>query len=496
MVNCNPETVSTDYDTSDRLYFEPLTREHVLDVLATEAGSGTIAGVLVQFGGQTPLKLARAIESEGYKLLGTPAEAIDLAEDRERFAELLSRLRLACPRWGVARSVPEAFEIAHNIGYPVLVRPSYVLGGRAMEIVHSDGDLDRYMRQAVRASPDHPVLIDEFLPNATEFDVDAVADGTDCVIAGIMEHIEEAGVHSGDSSCSLPPVNVPKRVLDEIRETTHALSRELGVIGLMNVQYALRGSRLYIIEVNPRGSRTVPFVCKATGIPFAKIAARIGAGETLRGLGVSERVPEHVSVKIPVFPFRKFGGVDTILGPEMRSTGEVMGIGPDFGTAYYHAQLAEGTQLPSEGTVFFSVSDDDKDDAVGIAKAMADMGMSLAATRGTAAAIEAAGLPCRVVNKVLEGRPHVLDALKNGEIALVINTDHAVDRSESFSLRRTTLVLRVPYFTTISAALAAAHAIARARATDGKARTRSLQEYHRSPGFDPDSAPTDLVGYR
>jgi carbamoyl-phosphate synthase large subunit len=498
MVNCNPETVSTDYDTSDRLYFEPLTREHVLDILDTEAASGTIVGVLVQFGGQTPLKLAKAIEAEGYALLGTPAEAIDLAEDRERFGELLTRLRLCCPRWGVARSAAEAFEIAHDIGYPVLVRPSYVLGGRAMEIVNCDTDLDLYMRHAVRASPDHPVLIDEFLPNATEFDVDAVADGTECVIAGIMEHIEEAGVHSGDSSCSLPPVNVSKRVLDEIRDTTRALARELGVIGLMNVQYALRGPRLYVIEVNPRGSRTVPFVCKATGVPFAKIAARVGAGETLRELGVTERVPEHVSVKVPVFPFRKFSKADTILGPEMRSTGEVMGIGPDFGTAFHHAVLAEGTALPREGTVFFSVSDDDKTAVIPAAKIMADLGMKLAGTRGTAAAIRAAGLECRVVNKVLEGRPHIVDALKNGEIALVINTDHHApgERSESFSLRRTTLVQRVPYFTTISGALAAAHAIARACSTSPGAKTRSLQEYHRSPAYDPEEAPTDRVGYR
>ena len=360
MVNCNPETVSTDYDTSDRLYFEPLTQENVLDILDAESKSGTIVGVLVQFGGQTPLRLAHAIEAAGYRLLGTPAESIDLAEDRERFGQLLARLRLSCPRWGVARSTDEAFKIAHDIGYPVLVRPSYVLGGRAMEIVHDDGQLDRYMREAVRASPDHPVLVDEFLPNATEFDVDAVADGHECVIAGIMEHIEEAGIHSGDSSCSLPPVNTDRVVLDELRSTTKALARELGVVGLMNVQYALRGHRLYVIEVNPRGSRTVPFVAKAKGTPFAKIAARVGAGETLAELGVEERVPEHISVKVPVFPFRKFQGVDTILSPEMRSTGEVMGIGHDFGQAYLRGTLAEGLGLPDKGTAFVSVCDDDQ----------------------------------------------------------------------------------------------------------------------------------------
>ena len=498
MVNCNPETVSTDYDTSDRLYFEPLTREHVLELLDAESRSGTIVGVLAQFGGQTPLKLAKTIEAAGYKLLGTPAEAIDLAEDRERFGELLARLRIDCPRWGVARSSTEAFEIAHDIGYPVLVRPSYVLGGRAMEIVHSDTELDRYMREAVRASPDHPVLIDEFLPHATEFDVDAVADGTRAVIAGIMEHIEEAGVHSGDSSCSLPPVNVSSRVLDEIRATTSALARELGVIGLMNVQYALRGHRLYVIEVNPRGSRTVPFVAKAVGIPFAKIAALVAAGQTLDELGVQEREPEHVAVKVPVFPFRKFPGVDTLLGPEMRSTGEVMGIGPDFGTAYYHGILAEGARLPLSGTAFFSVLDEDKDAVLPAARKMHEMGLRLAATRGTASAIQAAGLPCRVINKEREGRPNTIDAIKNGEIQLVINTTGGSDRPESFSLRRTTLVERVPYFTTVSGALAAAQAIATARtAADRKVRARALQDYYRAASDHPASdEPRPRVGYR
>ncbi|MCA9648805.1 MAG: carbamoyl-phosphate synthase large subunit [Myxococcales bacterium] len=496
MVNCNPETVSTDYDTSDRLYFEPLTREHVLDVLDTEAASGTIVGVLVQFGGQTPLKLAQDIEAAGYRLLGTPAESIDLAEDRERFGKLLARLRLHCPRWGVGRSSEEAFSIARNIGYPVLVRPSYVLGGRAMEIVHNDAQLERYMRQAVRASPDHPVLVDEFLPNATEFDVDAVADGTECVIAGIMEHIEEAGVHSGDSSCSLPPVNVSSAMLDSIRETTKALARELGVVGLMNVQYALRGNRLYVLEVNPRGSRTVPFVAKATGVPFAKIAARVGAGETLAELGITEQVPQHVSVKIPVFPFRKFPGVDTILGPEMRSTGEVMGMGHDFGVAFWRAMLAEGTGLPLQGNACFSVGDDDKDAIVPAARLLTEVGFGLMATRGTAATLRAAGLPCTVVHKVNEGRPNVVDAILNGEIALLCTTMGAAPAEESFSMRRTALVQRVPYFTTVSGALAAAHAIAAAHEGSSKARTLSVQEYHQAPSFPPDSAPTDRVGYR
>ncbi len=496
MINCNPETVSTDYDTSDRLYFEPLTREHVLEVLDAESRSGTIVGVLVQFGGQTPLKLAQSIEAAGYRLLGTPAEAIDLAEDRERFGQLLARLGVMCPRWGVARSADEAFTVAHQIGYPVLVRPSYVLGGRAMEIVGSDAQLDHYMRHAVRASPDHPVLIDEFLRDATEFDVDAVADGTDVVVAGIMEHIEEAGVHSGDSCCSLPPVNVSRDTLDVIRQITRMLGRELGVIGLMNVQFALRGRRLYVLEVNPRGSRTVPFVCKATGIQFAKIAARVAAGETLASLGARELVPDHVSVKIPVFPFRKFSNVDTILGPEMRSTGEVMGIGADFGSAFAAAMMAEGTTLPTAGRVFISVVDEDKKDVVDAARRFCDQGLQIVATRGTAATLRAANIECTVMNKVTEGRPHIVDALLNGEIAMVVNTsDTAENRAASFTTRRTALLLRVPYFTTVSGALAAAEAIVHLRS--GRNTTPlSLQELHRRPGFTPDNAPAIRSGYR
>lgn len=497
MVNCNPETVSTDYDTSDRLYFEPLTQEHVLEILDAEARKGTIHGVLVQFGGQTPLKLAKAIEAAGYPLLGTPAEAIDLAEDRERFGELLSRLRIDCPRWGVARSAQEAFTIAHDIGYPVLVRPSYVLGGRAMEIVHSDEQLDRYMREAVRASPDHPVLIDEFLPHATEFDVDAVSDGADAVIAGIMEHIEEAGVHSGDSSCSLPPVNVPDSVLQQIRETTGTLARELGVIGLMNIQFALRGHRLYVIEVNPRGSRTVPFVSKALGVPYAKIAALVAAGKSLSELGVTEQVPRHVSVKFPVFPFRKFPGVDTVLGPEMRSTGEVMGIGADFGTAYMHAGMGAGEPLPRGGAALLSVMDEDKDAILPAARTLHEVGFRLVATSGTAEALRKAGLPCDDVLKVWQGRPHTVDALKNGDVQMVINTSGLSDRRESFSLRRTSLLQRIPYFTTVSGALAAAHAVAHAQAKDGKPTARALQDYHAPDGGpSPADAPPSRVGYR
>ena len=506
MINCNPETVSTDYDTSDRLYFEPLTAEHVLAVLRHEARSGKIVGVLAQFGGQTPLKLAAEIERAGFKLLGTSAEAIDLAEDRGRFGELLQRLKIRCPAWGVARSPDEAERIAGKIGYPVLVRPSYVLGGRAMRVVHSDADLAEYMRSAVRASPDHPVLVDEFLHNATEFDVDAVADGETVVIAGIMEHIEEAGVHSGDSACSLPPVNVPPRVLDEIRRVTTALARELGVVGLMNVQFALTKQHdasglvreeLYVLEVNPRASRTIPFVAKATGVPFAKVAARVAAGEPLASLGVVERIPRHVAVKVSVFPFAKFQGVDTILGPEMRSTGEVMGVADDFGAAFHKGLLAAGMRLPQSGRVFVSVRDDDKQLVLPVARHLAALGFQLVATRGTAAFIRANGVACEMVNKVKEGRPHVVDALVNGDIAMVINTTVGAQAiADSFSIRRTSLMHRIPHFTTVSAALAAAHAIEAARDGEKTLVAHALQDYHRSPGYSPETAPANRAGYR
>ncbi len=479
MVNCNPETVSTDYDTSDRLYFEPLTAEHVLGILDHESQRGEIVGVLAQFGGQTPLRLAAAIEAAGYRLLGTPAESIDLAEDRGRFGELVAKLGIRCPRWGVARSPNEAFTIAHRIGYPVLVRPSYVLGGRAMVIVYSDSDLDAYMRQAVHASPDHPVLIDEFLANACEIDVDAVADGKDVVIAGIMEHIEEAGVHSGDSSCSLPPIAVAQATLDEIRETTRTLALALGVVGLMNVQYAVQGDRLYVLEVNPRASRTVPFVAKATGIAFAKIAARIAAGESLASLQIREPAPAHLAVKVPVFPFAKFSGVDTILGPEMRSTGEVMGIARDFGAAFHRGLLAAGVCLPQSGKVFISVRDDDKALVMPAVRHLVELGFDLIATRGTALSLRANGLACDDVNKVKEGRPHIVDALVNGDIALVINTTiGAQSIRDSFTIRRTALTQRVPYFTTIAGAIAAAKAIEAARSGDPAETATALQDYH------------------
>ena len=480
MVNCNPETVSTDYDTSDRLYFEPLTAEHVLSILAHEAARGELVGVLVQFGGQTPLRLAAEIERAGYKLLGTSAEAIDLAEDRGRFGALLARLGVRCPRWGVARSADEARAIAERIGYPVLVRPSYVLGGRAMRVVYGRGELDEYMRSAVLASPEHPVLVDEFLHNAAEFDVDAVADGKDVVIAGVMEHIEEAGVHSGDSGCSLPPVLAPPGVLEEIRRTTRALALELGVVGLMNVQFARQGEVVHVLEVNPRASRTVPFVAKATGIPFAKIAARVAAGEPLAAMGLQERLPGQVSVKVSVFPFHKFSGVDTILGPEMRSTGEVMGVAEDFGAAFYKGLLAAGVNLPQSGAVFVSVRDDDKELVIPVARHLSALGFRLLATRGTAGALRAAGLACDAINKVKEGRPHVVDALVNGEVAMVINTTVGAQAiRDSFSIRRTSLMQKIPHFTTISAATAAARAIEAARCGEKTLVARTLQDYHR-----------------
>ncbi|WP_434415608.1 carbamoyl-phosphate synthase large subunit [Nannocystis pusilla] len=490
MVNCNPETVSTDYDTSDRLYFEPLTAEHVLEVLAHESARGEIVGVLVQFGGQTPLRLAAEIEKAGYKLLGTTAEAIDLAEDRGRFGELLQRLGVRCPRWGVARSPDEARLIAERIGFPVLVRPSYVLGGRAMRVVYDRAELDEYMRTAVLASPDHPVLVDEFLHNAAEFDVDAVADGKDVVIAGVMEHIEEAGVHSGDSGCSLPPVLAPPGVLAEIRRTTVALARELGVVGLMNVQFARQGDDVYVLEVNPRASRTVPFVAKATGVPFAKIAARVAAGEPLASMGLQERMPAQVSVKVSVFPFHKFPGVDTILGPEMRSTGEVMGVAADFGAAFYKGLLAAGVVLPQSGRVFVSVRDDDKDLVMPVVRHLIDLGFGIVATRGTAVAIRAAGLDCEVINKVKEGRPHIVDALVNGTIAMVINTTVGLQSiRDSFSIRRTSLMQKIPHFTTISAAMAAARAIQAVRSGEKTLVARTLQDYHRDTA--PQSATQD-----
>src|SRR5437762_932779 len=430
MVNCNPETVSTDYDISDRLYFEPLTLEDVLEVVNVEKPYG----VIVQYGGQTPLKLARDLERNGVPIIGTTPDMIDMAEDRERFQQLLNRLRLRQPPNRTARTETEALKAAEEIGYPLVVRPSYVLGGRAMEIVHEQRDPERYMREAVKGSNDSPVLLDRFLNDAIEVDVDALADdnpkGKDVVIGGIMEHIEQAGVHSGDSACSLPPFSLSPELQDELRRETVAMAHGLNVIGLMNVQFAIQfpaenGGKgvVYVLEVNPRASRTVPYVSKATGRPLAKIAARCMVGQTLAQQNVKgEIVPPYFSVKEAVFPFIKFPGVDTILGPEMKSTGEVMGVGESFAEAFLKSQLAAGVKLPSSGNVFVSVKNPDRAKVIDVARTLSNLGFKLVATRGTAAALAAAGLPVTPVNKVAEGRPHIVDMIVNGEIALVVNT--------------------------------------------------------------------------
>jgi carbamoyl-phosphate synthase large subunit len=457
MVNCNPETVSTDYDTSDKLYFEPLTLEDVLAIVRRERPEG----VIVQFGGQTPLRLAVALERAGVPIIGTSPDAIDRAEDRERFEGVLATLGLLRPENGLARSEAEAVGVAGRIGYPVLVRPSYVLGGRAMEIVYDEASLVRYMRHAVRASPDHPVLIDRFLEDAIEVDVDAVSDGETVVIGGIMEHIERAGVHSGDSACSLPPYSIPPAVQDDIAQQAVALAKELGVRGLMNVQFAVKDGVVYVLEVNPRASRTVPFVSKAVGRPFAKIAARCMVGRSLQAQGVGvPGVPGHVSVKEAVFPFIKFPGVDTVLGPEMKSTGEVMGIDATFGGAFAKAQIAAGTLLPLEGTAFLSVPAEEFGALLPVARRFAALGFHLVATRGTAARLAENGLVVDVVRKVQEGHPNVVDVIRGGEVALVVNTPAGADSYlNAFPLRRAALESRVPYFTSLAAAAAAAGAI-------------------------------------
>ncbi len=475
MVNCNPETVSTDYDTSDRLYFEPLTLEDVLAIVERERPEG----VIVQFGGQTPLRLAVPLERAGVPILGTAPDAIDRAEDRERFDALLELLGLERPPGGVARSPREAEEVAARIGYPVLVRPSYVLGGRAMEIVKDPDSLHRYMRFAVRASPEHPVLIDRFLADAIEVDVDAIADGRRVVVGGIMEHIEEAGVHSGDSACSLPPYSLRPPVVAEIVESTRRLALELGVRGLMNVQYAVKEDRDYLLEVNPRASRTVPFVSKAIGRPLAKLAALVMVGRSLEELGFTEEVwPKHFSVKEAVFPFVKFPGVDTLLGPEMKSTGEVMGIDSDFGRAYAKAQIEAGNQLPRGGRVLVSVRVEDRPRIAEAVRQLADCGFELVATRGTAGDLRRAGLPCEIVNKVAEGSPHVVDLIEGGQVALVVNTvsDDPKAIADSFSIRRAALVRQIPYFTTVAGARAAAGAIRALK--HGEIGVRALQEIH------------------
>jgi carbamoyl-phosphate synthase large subunit len=454
MVNCNPETVSTDYDTSDRLYFEPLTLEDVLEIVDKEKP----VGVIVQYGGQTPLKLARDLEKYGVPIIGTSPDSIDIAEDRERFQKLLHKLKLLQPPNRTARSAPEAIKHAEAIGYPVVVRPSYVLGGRAMEIVHQQADLERYMREAVKVSNNSPVLLDRYLSDAIEVDVDCICDGKDTFIGGIMEHIEQAGVHSGDSACCLPPHSLASHLERELRRQTVVMAKALKVVGLMNVQFAIQRDTVYVLEVNPRASRTVPFVSKATGLQLAKIAARCMAGISLAAQKIgAEVIPPYFSVKEAVFPFAKFPGVDTILGPEMKSTGEVMGVGRTFGEAFVKSQLAAGVRLPSGGRAFVSVRDGDKLAAVAVARDLSDLGFSILASRGTAAVLSAHGIAATLINKVAEGRPHIVDMIKNGEVAFIVNTveDKRTAIRDSRSIRTSALAQRVTYYTTISGARAA-----------------------------------------
>ena len=480
MVNCNPETVSTDYDTSDRLYFEPLTAEDVIALVRKEQSNGTVLGCIVQYGGQTPLKLSQALEAAGIPILGTSADAIDAAEDRERFQALLQKLGLRQPENGIARSTPEAEAVTDRIGFPVVMRPSYVLGGRAMEIVYDRGGLLRYMKTHGEATlATGPVLIDRYLNDAIEVDVDCICDGHEVYVAGVMEHIEEAGIHSGDSACSLPPYSLSPSVVTELKAQTEEMARALGVVGLMNVQFAIKEDLVYVLEVNPRASRTVPFVAKATGVPVAKIGARVMAGAKLSEFRLDDdAIAPHVAVKEAVFPFARFTGVDTILGPEMKSTGEVMGLDASFERAFLKAQLGAGVKLPERGTVFISVRDSDKGGLVPMARRLHDMGFSILATRGTAGRIRDAGLPVRQVNKVLEGRPHCVDSIQSGEVQLVINTAGAAQSvSDSFDIRRSALTHGVPHYTTIAGARAAVHAIAALKA--GTLEVAPLQSYFR-----------------
>ncbi|WP_340264147.1 carbamoyl-phosphate synthase large subunit [Sphingobium mellinum] len=481
MINCNPETVSTDYDTSDRLYFEPLTAEDVLEILSVEMSNGTLAGVIVQFGGQTPLKLAQALEDAGIPILGTSPDAIDLAEDRERFAALVDKVKLRQPANGIARSREEAIAVANRIGYPVLMRPSYVLGGRAMEIVDGQAQLEEYIATAVQVSGDSPVLIDQYLRDAVEVDVDALCDGDDVVVAGVLQHIEEAGVHSGDSACSLPPYSLSKEVIAEIERQTDILARALSVRGLMNIQFAVKDSIVYLIEVNPRASRTVPFVAKAIGTPIAKIASRVMAGEKLRNLPKIDRNSmTHIAVKEAVFPFARFPGVDPVLSPEMKSTGEVMGIDSNFATAFAKSQLGAGTVLPTGGTAFISVKDSDKPVVLPAVRKLTAMGFSILATGGTARYLEESGIAVETVNKVAQGRPHIVDRITDGGVDLIVNTTEGWQSlKDSKAIRTSALRAKVASFTTAAASVAAADAI---EALRGHAlEVRSLQSYYPRP---------------
>ncbi|MFL5295515.1 MAG: carbamoyl-phosphate synthase large subunit, partial [Phenylobacterium sp.] len=491
MVNCNPETVSTDYDTSDRLYFEPLTAEDVLELIDVEQSNGKLLGVIVQFGGQTPLKLAQPLADAGIPILGTTPDAIDLAEDRERFQQLLHRLKIAQPINAIARSRDEAFAGAHQVGYPVVIRPSYVLGGRAMEIVRDDEQLDRYIRTAVQVSGDSPVLIDQYLSRATEVDVDAICDADGAVfVAGVMEHIEEAGVHSGDSACSLPPFSLKPETIAELKRQTEAMARALEVRGLMNVQFAIEephsdAPRIFVLEVNPRASRTVPFVAKTIGRPLAAIAAKVMAGAKLAEFDLTETPYDHIAVKEAVFPFARFPGVDTVLGPEMRSTGEVMGLdwvrpgeglAPAFARAFAKSQLGGGVLLPKTGCLFVSVKDADKAWILEPVRLLAAEGFRVMATAGTASYLTENGVTVELVKKVLEGRPHIVDAMKNGEVQLVFNTTEGKQSlADSFEIRRTALMMKTPYFTTAAGALAASQAIV--ATLEDTLEVRPLQSY-------------------
>ena len=480
MVNCNPETVSTDYDTADRLYFEPLTAEDVIELVEVERRNGELLGLIVQFGGQTPLKLAKPLEAVGIPILGTSPDAIDLAEDRDRFQKLIHKLKLRQPDNGTAISQEQAIAVAEKIGYPVVIRPSYVLGGRAMQIVYDRAGIERYTREAVKVSGDTPVLIDSYLRDAIEVDVDALADKDQNVfVAGIMEHIEEAGIHSGDSACSLPPHSLPSKILVEIERQTEAMAKALKVVGLMNVQYAVKDGEVYVLEVNPRASRTVPFVAKATGQPIAKYAARLMVGEPLKALAIKKSRGKHVAVKEAVFPFARFPGVDIILGPEMRSTGEVMGLDTNFGRAFAKSQLGAGSKVPVEGVVFVSVKDQDKAAMVKPVKRLVELGFTVVATGGTSDFLRKHGIETQRVNKVLEGRPHIVDLMKDGKVQLVFNTvDGANALTDSFTLRRTALMNKIAYYTTVAGAKASVEGIAALRA--GALDVAPLQSYFKT----------------
>ncbi len=478
MVNCNPETVSTDYDTSDRLYFEPLTFEDIMNIIELEKPFG----VIVQFGGQTPLNLAVPLRQAGVNLLGTSADSIDIAEDRKRFKQMLDKLGLLQPASGTAFTFSEAKEVAGRIGYPVLVRPSYVLGGRAMEIVYDQNVLERFIKEAAEVSGEHPILVDKFLEDAIEVDVDLIGDGRDFIIGGIMEHIEQAGVHSGDAAMSIPTYTLSSEVLKNIRQATVAMAKELNVVGLMNVQYAVKDSLVYVLEVNPRASRTVPFVSKAIGVPLAKLATKVMLGRKLKELRFTkEIIPKHVSIKESVFPFNRFPGVDIILGPEMKSTGEVMGIDADFGQAYIKSQLAAGQKLPKKGNVFISVHDRDKRDVILVAKKLKDMGFKIYASIGTAAALAKSSISAKILPKISEGKTNILDLMKEGKIQLVINTPSGrIPRLDEVKIRSQVILCGIPYTTTIFGAIATVSGIE--VLLKKKLKVKSLQDYYKVKG--------------